>query len=71
MPPSGYSVGSLQLTSGFFPVFVEDGGLLWLCPACKLYVAKRAEEIALKLRTTFVSMVSLVPEETRKLIGEP
>lgn len=43
---SSYSVGDVRKESGWYPVFISDGGLQWLCPGC----AHRVEILATEIR---------------------
>lgn len=43
------TVGQTAKKSGYFPVFIADGGLEFVCPAC----TKKMREASVILRTVF------------------
>ena len=57
-----YNVGEFRVRTGFYPIFSEEGSIIWLCPVCWKEVNTLAKRIMEIVKDDYVNFNCLLQE---------
>ena len=60
--PSSVSVGGMRDETGFFPVFTDEGRVIWLCEDCSKSVKEYAKKIHEIIKDDYIYFAGLLKE---------